>query len=167
MLAPVTPIERFAVNLEKMNSQDKQYIEKENINFLGLWSIGIFCFLYSIFASNFAEIYFQASFLDFPIFVGEALLFFCLLFMFLRLRTSSFSFQRFYIVLLIYVAWLFMKAFYGYYTFGPLAFRNAALFYYPLFGVFGYLFYSKKFFTHKYFLFLLPFLGAMVATGFI
>jgi len=41
------------------------------------------------------------------------------------------------------------KAFWGYFEWGPLAFRHAALFYYPLFAVCGYSFYRKSLFKSK------------------
>ena len=56
---------------------------KKNINkilsWTGLGVLGIFCYLYSMFWSYFAELNIQFPFLDFPIFVGEILLGACLL----------------------------------------------------------------------------------------
>lgn len=145
--------------------KNQHFISKDDINLIGLVSIGLFSYVYSIFASNFAEVYFQPSFLDFPIFVGEFLLAFCVLLFLIRIKIFGFAFTRRYIVLGIYVVWMLLMAFRGYHSFGPLAFRNAALFYYPLFAVFGYVFYSKKLFTHPYFL-LLPFLlGGTLVVG--
>ena len=97
--------------------------------------------------------------------MGEFLLAFCALLFLIRIKIFGFAFTRRYIILGIYVIWLLLMAFRGYHSFGPLAFRNAALFYYPLFAVFGYVFYSKRVFTHPYFL-LLPFLlGGTLAAG--
>lgn len=145
--------------------KNQHFISEDDINFIGLVSIGLFSYAYSIFAADFAEIYFQPSFLNFPIFVGEFLLAFCALLFLIRIKIFGFTFTRRYIILGIYVIWLLLMGFRGYHSFGPLAFRNAALFYYPLFAVFGYVFYSKRFFTHPYFL-LLPFLlGGTLAAG--
>ncbi len=145
--------------------KNQHFISEDDINFIGLVSIGLFSYAYSIFAAHFAEVYFQPSFLNFPIFVGEFLLAFCALLFLIRIKIFGFTFTRRYIILGIYVIWLLLMAFRGYHSFGPLAFRNAALFYYPLFAVFGYVFYSKRVFTHHYFL-LLPFLlGGTLAAG--
>ncbi|MCK5633291.1 hypothetical protein KAH94_06045, partial [bacterium] len=53
------------------------------------------------------------------------------------------------ICLILYSIFILIKALYGYLTWGPLAFRHAALFYYPFFAVFSYFFYSSKFFDVK------------------
>jgi len=113
-------------------------------DWLILISIGICCLGYSIFWSTFAELNIQLSFLNFPIFIGEILLFFCSILLFLKWSVGQIELKRWHIFLALYVVWIFIKAAHGYLTFGPLAFRNAALFYYPLFAVIGYHIYREK-----------------------
>ena len=111
--------------------------------------VGIACLGYTVFWSNFSELNITFPFLDFPIFVGEILLGLCLLIFFIRQRIGNLPVRRWYVIFFIYIVWLLIKALKGYYQYGPLAFRNAALFYYPLFAVLSYSFYRREFFTKK------------------
>jgi len=94
------------------------------------------CILYSLYSSIFAEIHIRLPFLDFPIFVGEILLFACAVWFIIRWGRLGFPRNKYGWLLLGYLVWLIAKALKGYVDYGPLAFRNAALFYYPLFAVF-------------------------------
>jgi len=112
---------------------------------IGLTAIGTICALYSLLWSDFAETHIKFPFLDFPIFVGEILLFGCVV-IFILQRPKLKHDYKFYCAL-CYVAWVMFKAFYGYFHSGSaLALRNAALFYYPFFAFLGYYFYQRKFF---------------------
>ena len=114
------------------------------------WSIlGFFCLCYQVFWSNFAELHVRLPFLKFPIFIGEFLLAGSLGLLFWKRKLTGFKFNRWYVGLFVYVGWVFLKALQGYLTFGPLALRNAALFYYPLFAVIAYHFYKSGLFTQK------------------
>lgn len=119
------------------------------VDLICLGSIGIICFLYSIFWSTFAETHITLPFLDFPIFIGEILLFECVLLLILKWRIAKVKFNYKYYLLFLYVAWVLIRALHGYIEWGPLALRNAALFYYPLFAVIGYHFYRNDFFGQK------------------
>jgi len=57
-------------------------------------------------------------------------------------------------VIIGYFIFVIGKALYGYLNWGPLALRNAALFYYPVFAVFSYAFYRRKFLDSTMTLFL-------------
>ncbi len=127
-----------------------------------LFALGIFCFLYSIFASNFAELHIQLPFLDFPIFVGEILLAFCIIMLLAKWKLSSIKFNRWHYLLFVYIIFILFKVFYGYFKWGPLAFRNAALFYYPLLAVIGYYFFNAALLKKKIIYFGL--LSILVAT---
>ena len=109
---------------------------------IGFFSIGMFSLGYVVFGRPFAEAHIQLSFLNFPIFIGEILLAVCLGLFFLK---GNLSFNKKSIVIISYFAFVIVKAVYGYSKFGPLAFRNAALFYYPSFIIFAYSFYRKEF----------------------
>lgn len=123
---------------------------EKRVNYTGLVSIGVFCFLYSMYTSAFAEIHVFIPPLDFPIFVGEMLLSWCMILLFLKWRLSGFPWNRLVLGLGLYLAWILVKALGpgGYFGgYGALAFRNAALFYYLLFGVLGCAFYDQRFFS--------------------
>ncbi len=110
---------------------------------IGLGLIFCYCFAASLWAAYFAQIHVRLGFLPFPIFVGEILLFICLVF-FLSVSKDAKLFDRRSIVLLgLYFGWVLLKALINYYYDGPLTCRNAALFYYPIFAVFSYCFYQK------------------------
>jgi len=101
-------------------------------------SIGVCCLCYSIFWSTFAELHIQLSIFNFPIFVGEILLLFCSILLILKWALGQIELKQWHLWLAAYVVWILIKAFHGYFSYGPLAFRNAALFYYPLFAVITY-----------------------------
>jgi len=117
------------------------------LDVLGVSLIGLVCLGYITFNRNFAKLHIQIPFLEFPIFVGEILLSVCLLFLIAKWLSnrSKFSFWHYFVFL--YLAFILIKAFSGYFYWGPLAFRHAALFYYPLFAVIGYSFYRRSFFS--------------------
>jgi len=116
------------------------------IDYIVLSILGIACYLYSIFGSDFAESNVQLSFLNFPIFIGEILLIICLILLLIKWKVVSLRFTRFHYLLLVYCGLFIFKTFYGYFNWGPLALRHAALFYYPFFAVIGYYFYNESFF---------------------
>lgn len=64
------------------------------LDFLGLFSIGIFSLGYILFVKRFAEQHIQFSFLNFPIFVGEILLFICLLLFLAKYRNNIQKFTK-------------------------------------------------------------------------
>ena len=119
------------------------------ISNLGLICIGIFSLGYYIFQRNFAELHIALPFLDFPIFVGEILFFLCLLLLLAYWINTHKKFNKWHYILFLYCGFVIAKALYGYAEWGPLAFRHAALFYYPLFAVFGCTFYRRDFFDNK------------------
>ena len=127
------------------NLDKKRYI----LDVVGLISIGLFSIGYVVFVRLFAELHLQFSFLDFPIFVGEMLLFGCLI-LFLAKYCNNFPRLRWgHYLIICYFAFVLVKALYGYLEWGPLALRHSALMYYPVFAVFGYSFYRRKFFDLK------------------
>lgn len=119
------------------------------VDLICLGSIGTICFLYSLFWSTFAEIHIVLPFLDFPIFIGEILLFECVVLLVLKWRINKVKFNYRYYLFFLYVAWVLVRALHGYLEWGPLALRNAALFYYPFFAVIGYNFYRNDLFNQK------------------
>lgn len=135
------------------------------INFTGLLSIGVFCFLYSMYTAAIAERHVTIPGLGLPIFVGEMLLFWCMALVFIKWWGNGFVLDRYILALGIYILWILIKALGpgGYFGgYGALAFRNAALFYYILFGVLGYSFFDRRFFTPARNFFSMVLLGLML-----
>ncbi len=130
----------------------------------GLSLIGVFCLCYAVFISRFSELHINLKFLNFPIFVGELLLGCCLILFFIRYRLSPFRLESWHYAMLAYTSWVLVKAFWGYISYGPLAFRNAALFYYVLFAVIAYYFFRKEWFSQKIIIGLLIILAAIKIT---
>ncbi len=114
---------------------------------IGLFLMGFFSLSYLLFHRSFAELHIQFPFLNFPIFVGEILLFLCLILLLIRCKSNFPKFNIWYYLLFAYLGFVLLKAFWGYFKWGPLAFRHAALFYYPLFAIFGCIFYKRNFFN--------------------
>jgi len=147
-----------------MNVFKKIINSSKAIDLIGLWSVGIICFLYSVFWSNFAEINIALPLLDFPIFIGEILLFWCVILLFLKWKANGLKLNYKFYFLLLYVLWVLIRASYGYFQWGPLALRNAALFYYTFFIFIGYHFYQKEYFSRKmvYALFIILFMAKII-----
>ncbi len=123
--------------------QMQQSINKDIwLSRIGLGLIFSYCLVASIYYAYFAQIHLTLSFLSFPVFIGEILLFICLvLFGFVSKNTGLFN-RRSVLLLSLYFGWVLIKALINYYYDGPLSFRNAALFYYPIFAVFSFCFYQ-------------------------
>ena len=81
-------------------------------------------------------------------FIGEILLMVCFLLLALKWRLEKKSLTWAHAGILIYFLWILWKALKGYHDYqnNPLAFRNAALFYYALFALIGYEFWDRKLF---------------------
>lgn len=108
-----------------------------SIYILGCWT----------FFRYFAQFHVSLPFVKFPIFIGEILLAACLVFLFLRWKVAPWPLTNWHKLLTLFVGWILIKAALGYFVYGPLSFRNAALFYYSLFFVIGYYFFNKKIFS--------------------
>jgi len=124
------------------NLEKRQYW----IDVCGLVAMGVFSLAYILFGKFFAELHIQIPFLDFPIFVGEILLLTCVALFFFKYKNNILIVNRWHYFVIGYFAFIIIKAIYGYWVWGPLAFRHAALFYYPMFIILGYVFYERKFF---------------------
>ncbi len=126
------------------------------IDLLGLTSIGLISVCYILFSSQFAELNIQLPFLNFPVFIGEILLFVCLVLFTVRYAMDPFKLNKWHYLLMGCVFFILVKTWIGYNRYGPLAMRDAALLYYSLFAVFGYYFCRKDFFAGKKFFFIGP-----------
>ena len=135
--------------------EGKRYFAESFIRNALLLILGLYCVGCAIFWSSFAELNIDLTFLDFPIFIGEILLAICLALLFYHWKKTNIKFHSYYYWLAAYALWILGKTFYGYVAMGPLAFRNAALFYYSFFAVVTYHFYDRKYFKQSIILFLL------------
>lgn len=135
-----------------MNIKTNSKILNEIIDGLAMALIGIFCFLYSRFCSEFAKINLKLNSLTFPLFVGELLLIACIFLLLLKFAVSPIKLNKWHWVLFGWILFIAAKALYGYHFYGALAFRNAALFYYSSFAIATYYFFNipllKRKLTH-------------------
>lgn len=107
--------------------------------------LAICIFIYSIWFVKFAEINIKLPFLDFPVFIGEILLFICILLFVGHVNANKLKFESWHNVIIALVIWLSVKALHGYFTNGPLALRHSALFYYSSFAFLTFYLFDKKF----------------------
>ncbi|MFA5156165.1 MAG: hypothetical protein WC532_02080 [Candidatus Omnitrophota bacterium] len=114
------------------------------LDLIGFYAIGFFALLYILFTRNFAEIKYDAHFFGFPIFIGEFLLFFCLGLLAVKWAAYGFKYSRISYLFLPYFIFVLVKVVMGYGKWGPLTLRDSAMFYYPVFAVFTYVFYRNS-----------------------
>lgn len=116
----------------------------------------LLCFFtlgYSTYIRYFAELHLNLPFLDFPIFIGEILLAFCLIYLLTKWTCENSWREKWKICFGLYLGWILIKAASGYSTYGSFTFRNTALFYYPIFMVIGHEVFHQRFFDQKKILF--------------
>lgn len=130
----------------KLNSQ----ILDEIVDGISMLLIGLFCFFYSVFAADFAEICINLKFLKFPIFIGELLLIACILLLLLKFKLSPVKMNGWLWLLACWIIFILIKAFCGYKFYGALAFRNAALFYYSIFAIITYYLFNFSLIKRKW-----------------
>ncbi|MDD5005705.1 MAG: O-antigen ligase family protein [Candidatus Omnitrophica bacterium] len=133
-----------------MNFFKKYGIESKTdaVDFIILSILWMSFLAYSIGYKAFAEIHIKLPFLNFPIFIGEIILFVCILLTIYKWILIKKKFSGFHIILIFYLFFVLLKAFWGYLgvpKFNALAFRHAAMFYYPLFALIAYEAYQNKF----------------------
>lgn len=110
--------------------------------------LSVFCLKYvTFYGRSFAEQFVKFPFLNFPIFVGEFLLAFCLLLSLVRMALARQKLKSWCGIVVAFYGFVLVKAVVGYIHFGPLALRDAALFYYSLFVLIGYVCYRPEVFT--------------------
>jgi len=135
-----------------MNKLD---MKQKYLDLAALISMGIFSLGYIVSDRVFAELRLQLPFLNFPIFIGEMLIFACLILLLLKYQNNPLKLTKWHYCIIFYFAFVVLKALYGYVHWGPLALRHSALFYYPIFIIFGSVFFRRDLFTRKVCLFLL------------
>lgn len=98
------------------------------------------CLCYSILSRQFAQLCIVVPIVHLPVFVGEIALFLSLAIVCIReLPINKINGNKAITVLVVlYGVFVVAKALSGYFAYGILAFRHAALFYYPFFGLVAY-----------------------------
>jgi hypothetical protein len=110
--------------------------------------VGVCCYFYIRYASDFAELHIQLPQLNFPIFIGEILLLLCVLLLIIYFLKFPVRFHLRWLLLGgFYLLWILLKAYLGYQWGGPLALRHAALFYYPVFMFVGYVAFDRNIYS--------------------
>ena len=120
----------------------KKIIWLDVIDFFGLFIIGLYIFLSSIFVSGFAVIHWTLP-NGLPVFVGEICLFICLGLWAAKLTITK-VWRPWYWLWVFYVVWILWASWCGIQNGAFLAFRHAALFYYLLFALLGYSFFNRR-----------------------
>lgn len=118
------------------------------IDYIIVIVLSAFCLKYITYSGrSFAETSVQFSFLNFPVFVGEFLSIGCMFLFFMRITFSNISFRLWHFTALLFFCFMLTKAICGYQHWGPLALRDAALFYYVGFAMMSYVCYRADFFN--------------------
>lgn len=134
------------INMTKY-SKNQLVVWAKWIDYALIVVLSSFCLKYiTYFGRSFAEQFVQFPCLGFPIFVGEFLLAFCLMLVGIRLTLSPKLFKFWDWIIIVFYGFVCVKAAVGFVRFGPLALRDAALFYYTLFACVGYLSYRREIF---------------------
>ncbi|MDE2232138.1 MAG: O-antigen ligase family protein [Candidatus Omnitrophica bacterium] len=123
-------------------------MQQQTIGFLAL---GAYCFFASVLGAAFARLHLTLSFLNFPIFIGEGLMLFCLGIACWSVYIEQNRLSNQQRLFLAYLGFIALWAGYDYCKSGgsPLALRNGELFFYPVFAFFAYIFYRPSFFSQK------------------
>ena len=119
------------------------------IDSVGLYLLGILSLGYVLFYSSFAKLHFYLSCLKTPIFIGEIVFAICLLLFVLKWSINPKKTNIFTYLFLLYFGFVIIKTVWGYFIWGPLSFRHAVLFCYPLFAFFSFSFYKNNIFDTK------------------
>ncbi|MBF0384963.1 MAG: O-antigen ligase family protein [Candidatus Omnitrophica bacterium] len=109
-----------------------------------------YALLSAIFYRAFAELHIRIFNFDFPVFISELLLLFSVLTIVTCHYRNIINWPRKHLLLLIAsITFIIAKAVHGYISYGPLALRNAAIFYYAFFAIAGYYLYDREFLTQR------------------
>jgi len=127
------------------NLPEGRMIDRIALFLIGLYSLGS-----ALWGSNFSERHLTVPSLGFPVFIGEMLLAACLLLWAVKYWRHGMTLTRWHKAFFVYFVFIVCKALWDFGGWGPLAFRNAALFYYTIFALFGYSFYKKEYFQGKW-----------------
>ncbi len=123
-------------------------IKRDIIDAVALIAIGTYIAGCVLGGSNFSERHITLSFLNFPIFLGELLILFCAVLVGIKAKLALIVWEKWHALLGLFLGIIMVLAIKDYLYLGPLSFRNAAMYYYVIFLVFGHIFYNKKILTY-------------------
>lgn len=121
-----------------------EVMDNAGLLLLGLVSLG-----YVLFSRPFAKLHINLPVINTPIFIGEILFILCVMLTIPKLKILIKKTNHLLLPLAAYLFFIAVKTSVGYFHWGQLAFRHAALFYYPLFALFSYSFFRKDFFNDR------------------
>ncbi|MDE2223074.1 MAG: hypothetical protein KGK03_08395 [Candidatus Omnitrophica bacterium] len=118
---------------------------------IGFCVLGAYCFWASILGASFARLHLSVSFLNFPIFIGEGVMLFCLAISGWFLYKGHFPWTSRLRLFFAYLGYVVLWAGFDYFKAGgsSLALRNAEMFFYPVFAFFSYSFYCPALFSRR------------------
>jgi hypothetical protein len=119
------------------------------LNFIGMALLGCLSWGYLLWSNYLAEFKLRVGFLNFPIFISEIVLLLCFVLFVIANHRKKITEQKLSLFIALYVFFVIGKALYGYFKWGPLALRNAALLYYPFTAVLTFSFFRKEYFNLK------------------
>lgn len=120
------------------------------IQITAIMLMGVYSMMCVYFHRYFAKIHILLGGADgLPIFIGEIVLAVCVILLAMYWIMLPLRLNRWHWLLAAAIIFVAVKTLLGYRAYGALAFRNAALFYYPFFGVIGYYFYNRRVFNQK------------------
>lgn len=120
------------------------------IDYAVMAALFIFCLKYiTYYGKSFAETSVNFQFLNFPVFIGEFLLAVCGILCVIKMCIEPVRFNKWHYLFAGFICFILAKAYWGYIHRGPLALRDAAMFYYIFFAAIAYVCYRPEFFTQR------------------
>jgi hypothetical protein len=102
----------------------------------------------SFFWIDFAKLHITLPIVHVPLFIGELTLAVCLVLLAAEYKSRPFK-MALWPLLAVYLAWVLVKAVAGFSSSGAYGLRNAAMFYYPLFGLISYFSFKVEIFKNR------------------
>ena len=78
----------------RVHTSKKKSFFSDIINLIGLLSIGIISYFFSLLSADFADLHISLPYLGFPVFIVELLLAVCILLLILKWLITGFRFNR-------------------------------------------------------------------------
>lgn len=138
----------------------KEDSNKYVLESIGLCLLGFYFLMASIYQENFSKTHLFFIFLNFPIFIGEIVLLFCVLINLRLIGLKRVYLTKWGYLFIVYLAGILLWTGYDYIRLHgqALALRNAVLFFYPIFAFFAYSFYYSALLSKRFKIFLIVFL---------
>ncbi len=135
------------------------------IDYVLLTAVLVFSLLYVVEMREFAEIAVRLPSLSYPIFIGEFILIFCGCLLLIKFGLQRVRWNHWHSIIVICFCFIMIKAAVGYVHWGPLALRDAALFYYFAFAIISYYAFRLEYFSPPLIYFIFIVLWSISAAG--